>query len=113
MTGQRRSKGHLDTGARERLLVAARRCVRDRGVDRTSSRAIAETAGENLAAITYYFGSKDDLVAAALAEELREWLRPALERLARDDDPAMQLLDAMSILSERFDADREGVPSLV
>src|SRR5262245_7221419 len=67
-TSQRRSKGQRDHGVRDRLVDATRACVRARGVADTSSRLIAETADANLGAITYYFGSKDELVAAALAE---------------------------------------------
>jgi AcrR family transcriptional regulator len=113
MTDQRRSKGHVDTGARERLVVATRECVRDRGLADTSSRAITERAGVNLAAITYYFGSKDDLIAAALADELRDWLQPALDELRQTDDPTARLLGAISILSTRFDAERDRVPGLL
>jgi AcrR family transcriptional regulator len=69
------------SGARDRLLQATRQCVRDRGLTGTSSRTITDAAGVNLAAITYYFGSKDDLVSAALADELRDWIQPALEQL--------------------------------
>ena len=41
------------------------------GAADTSSRAITETAGVNLAAITYYFGSKDDLLHEVYARVLR------------------------------------------
>jgi AcrR family transcriptional regulator len=113
MTEQRRSKGQRDSGARDRLLTAARQCVRERGIAHTSSRSVADRAGVNLAAITYYFGSKDDLVAAALADELREWLEPALAQLRETDDPVARLLGAMHALSERFDVERDRVPGLL
>ena len=64
------------------LLEATQACLRSRGLARTSSRSIADAAGANLGAITYYFGSKEQLVAAALAEELRAWIQPVLELLA-------------------------------
>ena len=98
---------------RDRLVDATRACVRTRGVADTSSRVIAETAGVNLAAITYYFGSKDELVAAALAEELRAWTQPALDRLSAPDDPARRLLGAVEILTAAFDRHRDRVPGLL
>ena len=110
---QRRSKGHRDHGVRDRLVEATRTCVRTRGVADTSSRLIAETAGANLAAITYYFGSKDELVACALAEELREWTQPALDRLAAADDAAVRLLGTVEILGAAFDQHRDRVPGLL
>jgi AcrR family transcriptional regulator len=79
----------------------------------TSSRAITDAAGVNLAAITYYFGSKDDLVAVALADELREWITPALEQLTAADDPAQGLLAAVATLTTTFDAERGRIPGLL
>ena len=98
---------------RDRLVHATRVCVRTRGVADTSSRLIADTAGVNLGAITYYFGSKDELVGLALAEELREWTQPALERLAADDDPALRLLATVEVLGAAFDDHRDRVPGLL
>ena len=111
--GQRRSKDRRPTGTRDRLVAAARECVRDRGAARTSSRAITDAAGANLASITYYFGSKDALVAVALAAELDDWLRPVLDRLAEDGDSARRLLAAIEALNDVFEAQRTRVPALL
>ena len=94
-------------------MTAARECLRTRGAARTSSRAITDLAGANLAAITYYFGSKDALVAVALAEELDDWLGPVLDRLAEPGDPALRLLAAIDALHEIFEAQRGRVPALL
>ncbi|HEX6596482.1 MAG TPA: TetR family transcriptional regulator, partial [Acidimicrobiales bacterium] len=76
------------TDTRQRLLDGAATCIRERGVASASSRAITVTAGVNLAAITYHFGSKDDLVAESLLTTIRTALEPALAVLGRDDlDP--------------------------
>ena len=95
---------------RQRLLSATRACLRERGLAATTSRQITGTAGANLAAITYYFGSKDDLVAAALLEALRDWLSPALEVLAGEGDPAERTLAAIQALTTTFAAHREEAP---
>jgi AcrR family transcriptional regulator len=112
-TVQRRAAGHRPTGTRERLVASARECLRTRGAARTSSRAITDLAGANLASITYYFGSKDALVAVALAQELDDWLRPVLDRLAEEGDPALRLLAAVDALHEIFEAQRQRVPALL
>lgn len=113
ITAQRRSKGRRDSGARDRLVAAARACLRDRGLAATSSRLIADTARENLGAITYYFGSKDQLVATALARELEAWIQPALDALMDDGDPAQRLAGAVAALNAAFESQRTQVPALL
>ena len=91
------------TDARQRLLAAARDCLGRNGLAGTTSRHIARTADANLAAITYHFGSKDELVAAALLEGLREWLTPAIEVLAGDGNPAERTVAAIQTLTATFE----------
>lgn len=55
---------------RTRLLDAARDLVAERGWSAATSRALAERAGANLALINYYFGSKNDLLLAALERSM-------------------------------------------
>jgi AcrR family transcriptional regulator len=81
---------------RERLLAAALTVIGTSGVAGATSRQIATAAGTNLQAITYHFGSKDDLVAEALVGAVREWLVPvrrALDGLA--EDPGGRLVRAV------------------
>lgn len=54
---------------RGRILHAARKLFALRGLSETSTRAIAEEAGVNLAMIHYYYGSKDALYERVLAQE--------------------------------------------
>jgi AcrR family transcriptional regulator len=110
---QRRSKELRDTGTRERLVEATQGCLRTRGLAQTSSRAITDLAGANLAAITYHFGSKEQLVAVALAAELDGWTRPVLDLLDAPGDPATRLLGAVTTLNATFDEQRERVPGLL
>lgn len=68
-----------DQGAATRndLISTGRRLFAQRGFDGASVRAITSEAGTNLGAITYHFGSKRGLYAAAL----EECLRPMIARL--------------------------------
>ena len=114
LTAQRRSKARRDTGTRDRLVAAARTCLREHGRERASSRAIADAAGANLGAITYYFGSKEDLVAVALADELAAWTDPALAACSpARGDPAARLLDAIGVLDAAFEEARDRAPALL
>jgi len=56
--------------ARERLLLAALRLFAENGFTKTSTRAIAQQAGANIAAISYYFGDKAGLYAACFVEPM-------------------------------------------
>lgn len=91
------------TGSRQRLLDSARDCLGRNGLAATTSRHIAAAAGANLAAITYHFGSKDELVAAALLEGLREWLTPTIDVLGGVGDPAERTLAAIQTLTATFE----------
>ncbi|MEU8521041.1 TetR family transcriptional regulator [Streptomyces sp. NBC_01216] len=53
-------------GARERILEAARAQFADKGYDRTSVRGIAKAAGVDAALVHHYFGTKDEVFAAAI-----------------------------------------------
>src|SRR6476646_4934289 len=90
-------------GTREHLLDAARSCVREKGIAGATSREITRTAGANLAAITYHFGSKDELIAEALFGELERRVTPALAVLATEGEPAQLMLLAVQELMAAFE----------
>jgi AcrR family transcriptional regulator len=70
---------------REAILAAAREQFRERGYDSATIRGIAAGAGVDPALVHHYFGSKEDLFAAAL--QLPTSPREALEGvLAGDPD---------------------------
>ena len=93
-----------------RLLEATRGCLGRLGLHGTTSRAIAAAAGVNLGAITYHFGSKDELVARSLLDAIKGWVSPALDILRRDMDPAERLLAAVTALRTTFEEAREALP---
>ena len=55
------------TDTRDRLLDVAERLFAEHGFDAVSLRAITTDAGANLAAVNYYFGSKEALIEAVVA----------------------------------------------
>lgn len=89
------------------LKEAARRCVGRQGLAATTSRAITKEAGANLAAITYHFGSKDQLIAEALLEGFRSWLEPTVAVLEGDGDPAARTVAAIQSLLTTFEEHHE------
>jgi AcrR family transcriptional regulator len=58
---------------RDALLLAARKCLLEKGYSRTTARDIASTAGVSLAAIGYHFASKEALLTEALLLAFGEW----------------------------------------
>ena len=66
------------------ILEAALRVIAERGVDAMTHRAVATSAGVSLAATTYYFDSKDALVAEALELVVDRSLELVRERCAVD-----------------------------
>jgi AcrR family transcriptional regulator len=76
-----------------------------------TSRAITTTAGANLGAITYYFGSKDELLAEALLGVIRRQLEPVLGILSGDQgDARSRMLAAVAALLSGFEAVRQDAP---
>ncbi len=53
--------------SRERLLLSAMRLFGQQGFSKTSTREIAQAAGTNVAAISYYFGDKAGLYQACFS----------------------------------------------
>ena len=101
---------HESDQTRDRILRAAAEIFSDRGFRGTSIRAICEKAGTNVAAVNYYFRSKEQLYievfrmlfdgfrkpllampdrvhdAASWQEALRKWVSYTL-RISTDDQP--------------------------
>lgn len=87
----------------DRLRAAAWELVRDHGTAAATSRRITDTAGVNLGAITYHFGSKDALVGEAIVEQLRAWTRPLTDALTSDDgDPDGRMSGAVVTVLSMF-----------
>lgn len=91
-------------------MEGALRCLRESGLAGTSSRAIAEASGVNLAGITYHFGSKEELVSRALLGAIREWINPVLAILRTDMDPVMRLVGAVEALQASYERASDMLP---
>ncbi|MGW2178594.1 TetR/AcrR family transcriptional regulator [Streptomyces sp. NPDC001732] len=61
-----RTPGSGGPDARTRILDAARTEFAERGYDRTSIRGVARAAGVDSALVHHYFGTKDEVFAAAV-----------------------------------------------
>ena len=85
-----RSDGQL---ARERLLAEALRLFSEQGFARISTRAIAQAAGANISAISYYFGDKQGLYRCAFLEPMSS--NNVEEQIAVWSDPALSLEQAL------------------
>jgi AcrR family transcriptional regulator len=79
----------------------------------TTSRAIANQSGVNLAGITYHFGSKDHLVAEAMLQAIRQWLDPALRILRGDGDPVSRMVGTVQALQASFEDAATDLPVIV
>ena len=97
-------------GTREDLLAGARQVILERGVAKATARDIAAAAGVSLAAIGYHFGSKDELVSAALTESLGSGIGDEMEAIV-DETAALPLLEGFATMWDRmpeiFTANRE------
>src|SRR5438046_9005315 len=78
--GPERPKARDPEGTRRRILAAALQEFSAKGIDGARVDAIAERAGTNKRMLYYYFGSKDDLFRAVLAQRLAERAPTARER---------------------------------
>ncbi len=102
----------MPSDTRERLVAAAWECVRKDGTAGATSRAVTAAAEANLGAITYYFGSKDALVAEAVGGAIEALLAPALEALQDAAlDPVSRLLSAVARLQEAYERSIEDAPA--
>ncbi|MBV7537100.1 CerR family C-terminal domain-containing protein [Duganella sp. sic0402] len=77
--------------SRERLLHAAMRLFGEQGYSKTSTREIAQAAGANVAAISYYFGDKAGLYQACFSAICT----PVENNIAMFDQPHFTLRESL------------------
>jgi AcrR family transcriptional regulator len=64
---------------RERILEAARRILSEEGVERLTTRRVAELAGVSHGMVHYHFADKRDLIVALVVHARRDWVEPLEE----------------------------------
>ncbi|MEV0229109.1 TetR/AcrR family transcriptional regulator [Nonomuraea sp. NPDC050786] len=111
MTDSTRSRVKTAAAKRQRLMAAAAQVVHRQGAERTTIADIARAADVPVGNVYYYFKTKDELVAAALAEHARqlEILTGRLETLADPRERLKSLVEAW--VSQRDLAARYGCPT--
>ena len=82
------STGSEEVETRERLLSEAVRMFAAEGDDGTSVRKITESAGANVAAVSYYFGGKEGLYRAVLGRVFDEMRERRIRRIEADLEAA-------------------------
>ncbi|MEO0323443.1 MAG: TetR family transcriptional regulator [Myxococcota bacterium] len=87
---------------RAALVVAAREAFHELGLKRSTLAVIAKRAGVPLGNVYYYFKTKDDLLAAVIAE-LREEHDARLAACAEAETPLAQLRAYLAWRSERLE----------
>lgn len=75
------------------ILEAVVTCIEKYGVDKLTTRKIAEQAGTNIASINYYFRSKDELVAAALSMTIKHMMEDIFTALDNTEQPFERTLE--------------------
>ena len=82
-----------EKAAEQRILEAVLDVIEKKGIQALTTRDIAQAAGVNIAAINYYFRTKDAAVAAALAMALRHMQEDFAVILAEPGTPFMSVLE--------------------
>lgn len=104
----RRSSGYQrGEDSRQRLIEAGLEIFGRYGFEGASTRMLAETANANLAAIPYYFDSKEGLyraVAEHVAAQIGDWQAPVVERIGRALKAGPSKDQALSLLNELLDS---------
>jgi TetR/AcrR family transcriptional regulator, regulator of cefoperazone and chloramphenicol sensitivity len=83
--------------AKRRLLLAALEKIGEKGYENASVREIADAAGQNVAAIAYYFGNKENLYSEVIGG-IVTYLTTAFGGLAAE---AKELLESGRMTGER------------
>ncbi|WP_432066229.1 TetR/AcrR family transcriptional regulator [Streptomyces sp. C10-9-1] len=91
------------TGQRA-IIEAAREEIAERGYGATSIRDIAKRAGVSLSALYYYYGSKQQLLAAILDDAQNTYFGVVEEALGRVGEDPAERLEALVTATVRYRA---------
>ncbi|HUI88988.1 MAG TPA: TetR/AcrR family transcriptional regulator [Anaerolineales bacterium] len=77
------------------ILEAVVTCIEKHGIDKVTTRKIAQEAGTNIASINYYFRSKDALISAALAMTIKHMTEDILAVMEDAQQPFEEVLKSV------------------
>jgi TetR/AcrR family transcriptional regulator, regulator of cefoperazone and chloramphenicol sensitivity len=78
---------------RQLILEAVVTCIEKYGIDKLTTRKIAETAGTNIASINYYFRTKEALVNEALSMTINHMLEDVSAAIADRQRPFLEAFE--------------------
>jgi len=78
---------------RQLILEAVVTCIEKYGIDKLTTRRIAEAAGTNVASINYYFRTKDALVNEALSMTINHMLEDVSAAVADRQRPFLEAFE--------------------
>ncbi|MDQ4005375.1 MAG: TetR/AcrR family transcriptional regulator [Actinomycetota bacterium] len=90
------SRAERAADTRERILQAARRVLAEEGIERLTTRRVAQLAGVSHGMCHYHFADKRDLILALVEHARRDWVDP-LEALV--DGPGSATERARAVIS--------------
>ncbi len=96
----------------ESLLDVGQRLFAERGYDASSVRDITGSAGANVGAVTYHFGSKDALYRAVLERALVP-LRETIHAAAHETGPALDRIEGVLRAMFAYLGDHPELPRLI
>lgn len=105
ISGQKQGISRSDKPVQDRLLDAAEQLFAENGFDGTSVRDIASAAGCNIAAVNYYFGSKDRLYTEVWRRQLvqmRDARLQAIEQVLSESNGKPSLEDLLKSFANAF-----------
>jgi AcrR family transcriptional regulator len=85
---------------KEHILLSAIEAIEKHGLVNLTTRLIAEEAGVNNAALHYYYGTKENLVEAALNQTADHMLKDSRDIFSKDDSIEIRLREMIVYIIE-------------
>lgn len=94
---------HLDHIRRPQIIAAAAEAIAERGAATVRIADVAERIGASPSAVLYWFGSKDELLAAVLTSEEEAFNERLIARLSALSTPPEKLRAMIEACAEEYD----------
>ena len=83
---------------RQLILTAVVTCIEKFGLDKLTTRKIAEEAGTNIASINYYFRTKEALVNEALSMSINHMMEDVRLSIGNKQQPFLEAFEEIPCL---------------